>query len=90
MPPVVLLHVAEVAAPPNDPARVTSVFEHIVWAGPAFAIATALIVTVVVALAVQPKAEVADTEYTPAIPRVTLVRDGSEIVDTKLNGPLHE
>ena len=45
------LHVALVAAPPNEPASVVAaLLAHTVWAGPAFTVATGLIVIVIEAL----------------------------------------
>ena len=45
-----VVHVAEVAPPPKDPAMVAVAFEQIVWATPALTVAAAFTLIVLVAL----------------------------------------
>jgi len=54
------LHVELVALPPLVPAKVIIPPAHTPWLGPAFTIAAVLIVTLVVAVIVQPKPSVTD------------------------------
>jgi hypothetical protein len=76
VPVPLVLHVPEVAEPPNDPAKVALLFEHIVWFGPAEIVATGFtVIDIVDAAGIQGPAPSGSLEVKVSI-TVPVVMDG--------------